>query len=54
MSGALPWSPAPPPPSNDPNEMLRRIDQTTTQIYHWIRIGFVITIILLILVVLIG
>lgn len=40
--------------SNDPNELLRRIDQRTTQMFHWIRAGLVVVILLLILVVLIG
>lgn len=40
--------------SNDPNELLRRIDQRTTQMFHWIRGGLVVVILLLILVVLIG
>jgi hypothetical protein len=39
------------PPTNDPNEMLRRIDQNTQQIFHWVRLGFVVVIILLVLVV---
>jgi hypothetical protein len=54
MSGTMPWSPAPPPSPYDPNALLRNIDQTTTQTYHWVRIGVVAIIILLILVVLIG
>jgi hypothetical protein len=40
--------------SNDPNEMLRRIDQQTTMIYHWVRAGFIATILLLIVIVVIG
>ncbi len=51
MTGALPWSTAPPlPPTNDPNEMLRRIDATTTQMFHWVRLGFVAVIVLLLLI----
>jgi hypothetical protein len=40
--------------SNDPNELLRRIDQQTTQMFHWIRAGIVVIILLLIIVVIIG
>ncbi len=51
MAGSLPWSSAQSATSsNDPNEMLRRIDQTTTQIFHWVRAGFVVVIVLLLLV----
>ncbi len=38
----------------DPNELLRRIDQRTTQMFHWVRAGLVVVILLLILVVIIG
>jgi hypothetical protein len=56
MAGSVPWSPmSPPPPTTyDPNALLRKIDQTTSQIFHWVRIGVVVIIILLIVVVLIG
>jgi hypothetical protein len=55
MSGQPPWSPVPPPQQMyDPNALLRHIDQTTTQTYHWIRIGIIVIIILLIAIVLIG
>jgi hypothetical protein len=48
MSASMPWSSAPTaPPSNAPNELLRHIDQTTTQVYHWVRLGFVVVIVLL-------
>ncbi len=47
MSTAMP-TPAP----SDPNELLRRIDQQTTMMFHWVRAGMVVVIILLILVVL--
>jgi hypothetical protein len=51
MASPLPWTPMPPPPqTNDPNELLRRIDQNTAQIYHWVRIGFAVVIILLLLI----
>ncbi len=45
MSGSVPWTPAP-PPTYDPNAVLRHIDQTTTQIFHWVRIGVVVLIVL--------
>jgi hypothetical protein len=52
MAGSLPWSTAPrAPTSNDPNELLRRIDQNTTQIFHWVRAGVIVIIVLLLLVV---
>jgi len=58
MSGALPWSgSAQPPTTSDPNELLdtvRRIDQTTTQTFHWVRIGVVILIVLAIVIILVG
>jgi ABC-type microcin C transport system permease subunit YejE len=55
MAGSLPWSQAPPPPpSNEPTELLRRIDQNTQQIFHWVRAGFVVAIVLLIIVIFIG
>jgi hypothetical protein len=49
----MPWTSAPSTPSsNDPNELLRHIDQTTTQVFHWVRLGFVVVIALLLLVAL--
>ena len=52
MTGSLPWSSTPTAPqSNDPNEVLRRIDRNTQQIFHWVRLGFIVTIVLLALVV---
>ncbi len=51
MAAAMPWSSAPnAPPSNDPNEMLVRMDRNISQIFHWVRLGFVVVIVLLILV----
>lgn len=41
-------------PTNDPNELLQRIDQRSLQMFHWIRAGIVVIILLLVLVVLIG
>ncbi len=35
-------------PSND--ELLRRIDQQTTMTFHWVRLGVIVTIILLLLI----
>lgn len=45
MSGSVPWTPVQ-PPTYDPNAVLRHIDQTTTQIFHWVRIGVVVLIVL--------
>jgi hypothetical protein len=39
---------------SDPNELLRRIDQQTTQMFHWVRAGMVVVILLLVLVIVIG
>jgi len=58
MSGSLPWSGTPQStPMNDPNELLnriRRIDQTATQTFHWVRTGVVVLIVLALLIVFIG
>jgi hypothetical protein len=45
---------APTLPSSDPTELLRRIDQQTTQMFHWVRAGMVVVILLLIVVIVIG
>lgn len=53
MAAAMPWSSAPiAPSSNDPNEMLARMDRNISQIFHWVRLGFVVVIVLLALVAL--
>ena len=58
MSSAMPWSGTQQPPlMNDPNELLsriRHIDQTTTQTFHWVRIGVVVLILLAIVIIIIG
>jgi hypothetical protein len=58
MSGNMPWSVTPQAPSmNDPNELLNRIrniDQTTTQTFHWVRIGVVVLALLAIVIIIIG
>jgi hypothetical protein len=58
MSSTLPWSGTPQsPPMNDLDELLnriRQIDQTTTQTFHWVRIGVVAPILLTIVAILIG
>jgi hypothetical protein len=52
MAGSMPWSSPPSPaPMTDSNELLQRIDQNTQQIFHWVRLGFVVVIVLLVLVV---
>jgi len=38
--------------ANDPNDLLRRIDQQTTQMFHWVRAGVIATIVLLIAILL--
>jgi len=40
--------------TNDPNELLQRIDQQTTMIYHWVRAGIIAIVLLLIVVVILG
>ena len=47
-------SPAPDATPTDPNELLRRIDRQTTQMFHWVRAGVVVIIVLLIISILIG
>jgi hypothetical protein len=58
MSGTLPWSgTSQTSPMNDPNELLnriRRIDQTTAQTFHWVRIGVVVLVVLAIAIIIIG
>jgi len=58
MSTSMPWSGTPQSPAmNDPNELLnriRRIDQTTAQIFHWVRIGVVALIVLTIVAIVFG
>ena len=50
MTGSLPWSSnAPQPQSNDPNELLRRIDRNTASLLTWMKI-LVIAVIALLLV----
>jgi hypothetical protein len=54
----MPWSTTPQSSTmNDPNELLnriRRIDQTTAQIFHWVRIGVVVIIVLVSVAIIIG
>ena len=38
--------------TNDPNEMLKRIDQTTMMTFHWVRIGVIVSILLLVAILL--
>jgi len=58
MSASGPWSGTPQSPMmNDPNELLnriRQIDQTTTQTFHWVRIGVVALIVLAFVIILVG
>jgi hypothetical protein len=58
MSGNMPWSGTPQAPQmNDPNELLNRIrhiDATTTQTFHWVRLGIVVLIVIGLVVILIG
>jgi hypothetical protein len=53
MAASMPWpSTTTAPLSNDPNEMIRRLDRNITQVFHWVRLGFVVVIVLLVLVAL--
>jgi hypothetical protein len=58
MPAAMPWNgSAQAPQMNDPNELLnriRRIDQTTTQTFHWVRLGIIVLIVIGILIILVG
>lgn len=55
MAGTLPWSNSPPAgPTVDLNEVLRRIEQKTTEIHNWVRYGMVAIIVLLVLVFVAG
>ena len=38
----------------DPNALLQRIDQTTTQMFHWVRLGMIVVILLLVFLIVIG
>lgn len=51
MMGQVPMPGMPSPlPATDPNALLQHIDQTTTTMYHWVRAGVIVTIVLLLLV----
>jgi hypothetical protein len=53
MAGTSPWSSATAAAtSNDPTELLRRIDRSTAQVFHWVRLGFIVVIVLLVLLAL--
>ena len=55
MFGQRPLSTAmPTAPPSDPNALLQRIDQRTTQMFHWVRAGIIVIILLLVFVALIG
>jgi hypothetical protein len=50
MSGSLPWTPSPPPPlTNDPNELLRRIDQNTSTLVTWVKVLVAAVIVLVVI-----
>jgi hypothetical protein len=57
MSGAMQWPGSTQTPQmNDPNELLNRvrhIDETTSQIFHWVRLGVVVLIVLVLVSILI-
>jgi hypothetical protein len=50
MSGSLPWSSttSPPPSTNDPNELLRRIEQNTAQTLQWVKYVVYVLVVLVI------
>jgi hypothetical protein len=54
MSGQLPWSTSPPSfPTNDPNELLRRIEQNTSNQLLWTKImvvGFIVVLLVVVFV----
>jgi hypothetical protein len=50
MSGALPWSSGTPrPASNDPTELLQRIEKSTATLAQWMKI-LVVAVIVLVLI----
>jgi hypothetical protein len=50
MSGSLPWAPSPPPiATNDPNELLRRIEQNTSGMLTWTKYLVVAVVVLVII-----
>jgi len=54
MTGSLPWSPNPPGvPTNDPNELLRRIEMNTASLLTWMKILVVAVIALVVLTALV-
>jgi hypothetical protein len=49
MGGALPWTPAGSSPvTNDPSEVLRRIEQNTANLVHWVKILVGVVVVLVI------
>ncbi len=45
MTGTMPWSSnAPTPLSNDPSEVLQRIERNTASTLSWVKIVFVVVI----------
>ncbi len=50
MTGSMPWSATPPAlPTNDPTELLRRIDQNMASAVSWLKI-LVVAVVVLVLV----
>jgi hypothetical protein len=54
MAAPLSWSSGAPPATNDPNELLRRIDANTTATLSWVRYGFIAVVILLAVIAFVG
>jgi hypothetical protein len=50
MGGTLPWASAPAyTPTNDPNELLRRIEQNTSSMLTWMKILVAVVVVLVII-----
>ena len=51
----MPWSSAPRnPASNDPNELLQRIDRNTTSLISWVKILVAVVVVMGLLTVILG
>ena len=54
MASPLTWSPGPPTPTTDPNELLQRINANTTTMLNWVKYGFIAVLVLLAIIAIIG
>ena len=55
MTGSMPWSTTPrSAPTNDPNELLQRIDRNTSSLLSWVKILIAVVVIMGLLTVILG